>query len=242
MPADIRDLQAFYSSALGHVAGQQIRHRLRALWPDLRGQAVLGLGYTTPYLRLWREEAARTLALMPAGQGATRWPRGGPSLTCIAEEDALPLPDLSVDRVLMVHALEHAEHVRRAMREVWRVLKDEGRLIVVAPNRRGMWAHFEATPFGSGQPYSAGQLERLLADSMFQPVRRETAIYIPPWRLKLMMGMAQACERAGSMVFSRFAGIVLVEARKQVYGAVPGGALARAPAGRRVIVTVPDAG
>ena len=97
--------------------------------------------------------------------GAARWPAGSANLSCTAEEDALPFPDLLFDRVLLVHGLEAAENARRLLREVWRVLKDDGRLLVVAPNRRGMWAHVESTPFGHGQPYSPGQLGRLLAAS-----------------------------------------------------------------------------
>ena len=133
------------------------------LWPDLRGQSVLGVGFAAPYLRLWRPQAARCIAVTPAQMGATRWPLGEPCLSCTAEEDALPFPDMSFDRVLLVHGLEAAENARRLLRETWRVLKDDGRLLVVAPNRTGMWAYVEQTPFGHGQPYSFGQLGRLLA-------------------------------------------------------------------------------
>ena len=66
------------------------------LWPDLRGQSVLGIGFAAPYLRLWREQAARCIALTPAQMGAARWPVGSPNLSCTAEEDALPFPDLLV--------------------------------------------------------------------------------------------------------------------------------------------------
>ena len=54
------------------------------------------------------------------------------------------------------------------MREAWRVLADSGRLIVVVPNRRGIWARFEQrSPFGHGHPYSQGQIKRLMRDSLF---------------------------------------------------------------------------
>ena len=58
----------------------------------------------------------------------------------------------------MVHALEHAEDPRETLKEMWRVLAPNGRLVIVVPNRRGLWASFEHTPFGSGRPYSRGQL------------------------------------------------------------------------------------
>ena len=109
-----------------------------------------------------------------------RWPLGARNLSCTAEEDALPFADLTFDRILLVHGLEIAENARHLLREIWRVLKDDGRLLVVAPNRRGLWAYVEATPFGHGQPYSPGQVGRLLAASLFRVERRDTALYLPP--------------------------------------------------------------
>mgnify|MGYP006180922047 CR=1 FL=1 len=49
-------------------------------------------------------------AIMPAGQGAVNWPVGEPSATALVFDEELPLPDSSVDRVLMVHSLEFAEN------------------------------------------------------------------------------------------------------------------------------------
>jgi len=106
MYTDVVDLREFYGSSLGHVAQRMIRRRIRSLWPDLHGQAVLGLGYATPYLTPFREEAERVFAIMPARQGVTRWPAGGAGLVALSDETELPLPDMSVDRVLLVHGLE----------------------------------------------------------------------------------------------------------------------------------------
>lgn len=211
----------FYASARGAVTARLLRERLSRLWPDLSGQAVLGIGYVAPYLRLWREQASRCIAVTPAQIGMARWPAGAPNLTCTAEEDALPFPDLSFDRVLLVHGLEAAENGRRLLREVWRVLKDDGRLLVVAPNRRGVWAHVESTPFGQGQPYSPGQIGRLLAATMFHVERRDTALYLPPSNLRIVLRGARAWERTGRWIAPQFAGVTLTESVKDVYASVP---------------------
>ncbi|MFC7551494.1 methyltransferase domain-containing protein [Pseudoroseomonas wenyumeiae] len=98
------------------------------------------------------------LCAMPAELGPQySWPRGGPSLSTLVEETELPFPDFCFDDVLLVHGLETAENGRRLLREVWRVLKEDGRLLVVVPNRRGIWAHSDTTPFGQGRPYSPGR-------------------------------------------------------------------------------------
>src|SRR4026208_1406181 len=112
MWTDVLDLNEFYSSTLGQMTVRLLRARRGEVWPNVRGEAVLGLGYATPFLRPFREEAARTLAFMPAQQGATRWQREGRHRTALVDEMDLPLPDRSIDRVLLVHAVESTEQVR----------------------------------------------------------------------------------------------------------------------------------
>jgi SAM-dependent methyltransferase len=233
MVADAHLVAGFYATARGAVAARLVRDRLALIWPDLRGQCVLGIGFAAPYLRLWREQAARVLAATPEQVGTARWPAGGANLACTVQEDALPFPDLSFDRVLMVHGLEAAEHARRMLREVWRVLKDDGRLLVVAPNRAGMWAHLENTPFGHGHPYSAGQIDRLLSGCFFRVERHDTALFMPPSNLRLVLRSARPIERAGRRLAPRFAGVTITEAVKEAYAVMP---LAPARVRRRVVL------
>jgi SAM-dependent methyltransferase len=221
MATDVHDAAQFYASARGAVAAKLLRERLTLIWPSLAGQMVLGIGYAAPYLRLWREQASHCVAMTPAQVGVARWPVGAPNLSFTAEEDALPFRDLSFDRILLVHGLDAAENARRLLREAWRVLKDDGRLLVVAPNRTGMWAHVESTPFGHGQPYSPGQIGRLLAAAMFRVEQRDTALYVPPSSLRLMLRSARVWEEAGRRVAPQFAGVTISEAVKDMYAAIP---------------------
>ena len=214
---DVVDLRDFYETQLGAMARRMIRRGVRSMWPDVKGQRILGLGYATPYLRQFLNEAERTLAFMPASKGVLHWPSEGRGLTALIDEAELPLPDLSVDRVLLVHGLESSEYQRDMLREAWRVLTGEGRLLIVAPNRGGIWARLERTPLGWGQPYSAAQLSRLLRDNMFTPTRSRRALYIPPLRTRALLRSAPAWERIGSRWFPTFGGVVLVEAGKQLY-------------------------
>ena len=220
---------AFYDTPAGAVAAQIVRARLRLLWPAVTGQRVLGLGHTAPYLDAWRDDAYCCIAACPGEMGAA--PRRAAAL--LVEEDALPFADLSLDRVLLVHGLENAENARRMLREVWRVLRDDGRLMVVAPNRVGMWAHIESTPFGQGQPYSPGQITRLLASSLFRVEQRDTALYVPPTRLGMVLRSAPFIERVGRRVLPHLAGVTITEAVKDMYAGIP---LRRAKRRRMVLV------
>jgi SAM-dependent methyltransferase len=242
MGQEVHGLGQFYSTPAGGLTARLLRERLHALWPCLRGQTVLGLGYASPFLRLWREEAARCVALVPHHLPRWRWPRSAPSRTAVAEEEALPFPDLLFDRILLVHGLEHAESTRRLLREAWRVLRDDGRLLVVAPNRRGLWAHLERTPFGHGHPWSAGQLEALLRRQMFRMERRDAALFVPPFRSRLLLRGAWVWERAGRRAWpAGLAGVTLVEASKDCFAALPAGAAEAAALRRPRRVVVPEA-
>ena len=81
MWSDVVDLRDFYGSSLGQVAQRLIRRQLRRIWPDLAGMRVLGLGFATPFLRIFLAEAERVIAVMPASQGVLPWPAEGPGLT-----------------------------------------------------------------------------------------------------------------------------------------------------------------
>src|SRR3569832_1093071 len=103
---DVIDLRNFYAQRLGTVARRFVGRGIRARWPDARALRLLGIGYATPYLGLFREEAERCLAFMPAPQGVVRWPSSRAALTALVDDDRMPLADSAVDRVLLVHALE----------------------------------------------------------------------------------------------------------------------------------------
>jgi SAM-dependent methyltransferase len=236
MAADPPSAAGFYATRQGSVAARLLRQRLTRMWPSVAGMSVLGLGFAGPYLGPWRADAARCVALTPPALGPVRWPAGQANLSCAGEEDSLPFPDLAFDRVLLVHGLEAADHARKLLREVWRVLKDDGRLLVVAPNRRGIWAHVEATPFGQVQPYSPGQIGRLLAGSLFRVERRDTALFLPPLRWRAVLRSADLFEATGRWIAPTLAGVTISEAVKDVWSAMPLAATARGVALRRRLV------
>src|SRR3979490_2835501 len=153
MTIDVIDLRDFYSRRLGIVARQLINRGIRARWPDAEGQRVLGLGYPTPYLGLFREDSERCIAFMPAAQGVLKWPTARPALATLLDEFSMPLPDAAVDRILLVHALEMSDDPEGLLREVWRGRAPPGRMMAVIPERRGGWTRTDATPVGHGRPY-----------------------------------------------------------------------------------------
>lgn len=234
MHADIVDLREFYQTPLGRVAEQSIVMALSSLWARLPEERLVGLGYAVPYLDRFRKDTERTFAFMPAGQGAVNWPPGELSSTALVFDEELPLPDSSIDRFLLVHSLEFAENPRESLKEIWRVLAPGGRLIIVVPNRRGVWARMEHTPFGSGRPYSRSQLTSLLRESNFTPSASAEALFFPPSKLRFLLKLRHVFEQAGRRFWPVFSGVIVVEAQKRLYQGLP----VAARASRRVFVPV----
>ncbi|HWK85966.1 MAG TPA: methyltransferase domain-containing protein [Xanthobacteraceae bacterium] len=217
MLVDVVDLRSFYTQPVGVVTRRLLSQAIRERWPRVSGMTVAGLGYATPYLGLFNEEAERTLAFMPARQGVIRWPATDPCRSALVEETQLPLPDASMDRVLAVHALELTYYAPDLLREIWRILAANGRLLIIVPNRRGIWARSDATPFGQGRPFSRRQLAELLREALFTPVGWSEALWIPPVTRVPFLRSTIVWERVGRSLSLPFAGVQIVEATKQVF-------------------------
>ena len=234
MQIDIVDLRQFYASALGEAVERSITSALTPLWDRLSSERLLGIGHTAPWLDRFAPDAERAMSFQPPRQGAAHWPAGKPSATALVFDEDLPLPDASIDRVLMVHALEHCEDADETLSELWRVLTPGGRRVIVVPNRRGVWARFDHTPFGAGRPYSSGQVTRLLRANMFTPLAMSEALGFPPRTGRWWARTAPAFERVTRRLMPAFAGAIVVSATKQLYQGLP----VRQRQSRRVFVPV----
>jgi SAM-dependent methyltransferase len=214
---DVIEMRDFYLTPLGYVVRRMIRRRIREFWPSVKGQNMMALGYPTPFLGYYREEAKRLIALMPSEQGALSWSRKTPNIVALTEATQLPLANKSVDLALVVHALEFCAHPQDMIAEVWRVLADGGRLILVVPNRAGVWARIETTPFGQGHPYSLSQVNQFLRENTFTPLRSEHALYIPPSQSRVSLSIAGPWENIGHKWYRNLSGVLIIEASKQIY-------------------------
>jgi SAM-dependent methyltransferase len=223
MYLDVVHLRAFYDLPLGRLLRSLIGAPVRKMWPDLKGQSLLGIGYAGPFMRPYLDSAERAIAAMPAPQGAVPWPRERDSACVLVEETDLPFPDAYFDRVMLVHALEHCSDPAAVLREAWRVLAPGGRLIAIVPNRRGLWAQSELSPYGYGRPYSGGQLKDLLKSCQFNVLGDTEAVFMPPSRARTVLRAARTWESIGRRIWPVFGGILVTEAEKVVFQSLPSG-------------------
>jgi SAM-dependent methyltransferase len=217
MHADVVDLREFYQSPLGRTVERLLRARLSLIWPQIRGEDVLALGYGVPLMPPLLEAGAVPFALMPAAQGVAYWPREGANLAALVDAQNLPIADNAVDRIVLMHALEGAADPQAVLYELWRVLKPSGRLLMILPNRRGLWAHSDRTPFGTGRPFSAFQIRDALRDHGFLVEQVGRALHFPPTSNRFVLRMADTLEKYGELLCPGFGGLLLIEASKQLY-------------------------
>lgn len=229
MHLDVINLRGFYyRTALGRAVQQAIRSQVAAMWSKTDGMTVAGYGFAAPMLRPFLEKSRRVLCLMPAGQGVMHWPQGEPNCSALVPEFEWPIATGHIDRLIVLHGLETSDHPSDLLHEIHRVLAPGGRVIFVVPNRTGMWARSDATPFGYGRPYSLMQLETQLKQHEFYIERHRTALYTPPKHSKLRLKLLSWMERMRPKFNLPIAsGVLLVEASKQVFAPTRPGLAAR---------------
>jgi SAM-dependent methyltransferase len=258
MFTDIIELREFYQSPRGRAAAAllaPVTERLLARHQaagSVHGAVHVAYGYAPPSLFA----TPPTAMLMPAAQGVCSWPDtslGGrlrepqsvpecqnTNRAVLVEESAWPLPADNCDSVVLMHALESCTSPAHVLAEAWRVLKSSGRLIIITPNRRGLWARAEGTPFGRGQPFTALQLRMLLRQTQFVAEQWERAVFIPPVKSSASLASANVWERLGRVLAPNFGGVLVMAAAKQLY-APSSSSGNRAPAHATRLVMAPSA-
>lgn len=217
------DLKEYYATPQGQGVFRLLLRRFAAWWPDaeLSGEIMIGAGFVAPYLEA-SAMPRQKFALLPGQMGAMNWPAGGPQRCALADRGVWPLASASVDYILMVHELEYAEDPSVVLDEAWRALKPEGRLILVVPNRTGLWARAEKTPFGHGRPFTSTQLHELLRDHNFSLERSSGALLAPPFRNVTLTNKVAPFMEKLTPVCSALCGVIVAEASKRLYSPIRG--------------------
>lgn len=217
MHLDVMDLRNFYyRSALGRGAQKVIRDELLRMWPDAKGQTVVGFGFAVPLMRPFLGQARRVIGLMPGPQGVMPWPAAQPNVSVLCEDTLWPIETGQVDKLVLMHGLETSENPTALLDECWRVLGPGGKAVFVVPNRAGLWSRSDQTPFGYGRPYSQGQLEAQLRRHDFVVEGATSALYQPPSSRSFWRKSAGFIENFGRHIPVLAAGgVLMIEASKQ---------------------------
>lgn len=219
MSIDIKNLVDFYNSPLGKESSYSINKDLDKIWTKIDNERILGLGYPIPYISNYLDKAERVLVLMPSFQGIYKWPTDKLSLTVLIDEKRIPLPDQSIDKILVVHMIEHLNSLKEFLRETWRILVPQGKVIIIVPNKTSLWAQLDNNPFGQGSYfYSLKQLKKILIDSFFIPkVEKYSLCHLPIPIHYVINKSIFPSRKISELFFYKISGIIIIEVMKQTY-------------------------
>lgn len=218
---------AFYQTHAGQTCAALLRERLQWFWPDLRGQRVLGLGYAGPYLGAWQGRGALSISARTPEHGLGRAAGHalrqsiGPVRECVVDQYALPFEDETFDRVVLVHACTDAAQMVPLLRAAGRVLKDDGRLLLILPNALAGRLRQRGTPFAQDVACSRTALRTMLGHAMLLPERRDEALFLPARHACASMRRGRRLDIAGKVLLPGLGSLMLVEAVKDVFSATP---------------------
>ena len=215
------ELNEFYAnSQLGGIAKTTLEAVLKRLWPSFTGMFVVGFGFAHPLLERPQRDSLRVVNLSTDANDPVRWPDESLNSSVVAEERQWPLAAGIADRILILHGLEFSSDPDMLLEECRRVLADGGRTAIIVPNRVGMWARSDASPFGLGSPYSSGRLVRLLNKHRLVIKNMTPALFTPPSHRKFWLKSAPTLERLASGLpapFGLTGGVLVAEAEKVAF-------------------------
>jgi SAM-dependent methyltransferase len=179
MPIDVRFLRDFYGTPLGHRAAGDFLRVLSAMAPPPGGK-MLCVGYGLPLFSFVNDQKTQIFWSMPARQGIMPWPSEHPARAVLLEESRLPFAHETFDTIVLIHSLEFTRDPEDFLNEILRVATRAASILLIVPNRLGLWAHMDQTPFGYGHPYSLFQLTDALRACSLKIVAKKAALSFFP--------------------------------------------------------------
>lgn len=158
-----------------------------------------------------------------------RWLAGvDPACHVQCDFDALPFDSASLDLVLLPHSLELAPDAHALLREVERVLRPEGRLIVFGLNPASLWGLRQnlGRLKRRGEPYlprdgdfiGYWRLRDWLKLLSFEVEAARFGVYRPPLRTEAWLDRWAWAEGVGSRWWPVLGAVYFIQAVKRVHG------------------------
>ncbi|MCH2037027.1 MAG: methyltransferase domain-containing protein [Rickettsiales bacterium] len=214
------ELRNFYNTTLGEEVRKYLLSHVNKLWDIPKNENVLGVGYTVPILEYYQSQShsSNYISMTTPEMGIAHFPDGEETASILGEEDELPFPKESINRIIFLHSLEYSDYAEHMIHEAFRVLVPGGRIIMIIPHRGGVWSRFETNPFSYGHPFNVRQIRRLMRKSNFVTTALESTLFFPPFDSSMILRTSRIWECMGSLVLRTLGGGVLIlEAEKQLY-------------------------
>lgn len=140
----------------------------------------------------------------------------------LADIRNLPFPSDSFDLVLLVLGLEFVTAPEQAIKEMLRVLKPDGRLVIGILNKYSAWtlvrwikSLFRESIWRKASFLSVRQLRGLLSQKGCDSAEVLRSIYFPPANWKSILRNAEAIEAIGHRFFPKLSAFVAIKCTKE---------------------------
>ena len=206
-------LHDWFQTPLGTYLLQRERAWLDNVTPDIFGFHAIQLGLPTFDL-LHESRIAHRVTVSPEIAAQPNHVQ--------AQFHELPFDTQSIDLCVMPHVLEFSENPHEVLREVDRVLRPEGRVLVLGFNpwslfgTRKLWAA-KGYPW-QGQFVSLVRIKDWLQLLGLEPASGRLACYIPPCETEKWQRRFRFMEPTGDRWWGVAGGVYMLEAVKRVHG------------------------
>ena len=139
------------------------------------------------------------------------------------EAEELPFETGSIDLVLLPHILEFSAHPHQILREVERVLRPEGSVIISGFNPLSLWGMRRALGQKGEYPWcgkfiSLLRMKDWLALLGFEVEAGHFCCYVPPFAGSALMKRSRIIETTGDQWWAVVGGVYFLQAKKRVPG------------------------
>lgn len=215
MTCSVKELSDFYKTPLGEVVHVYINDIIKKFIPDTtKNQFILGLGYVTPYLTKKLIQNNTILSFTFDKMGGITWPNIACSQTAIVHDHHLPITNKVIDRLIIVHGLEYCQNSEQLFKEINRIIAPDGEILIIFPNKAGIWSHTSNTPFAYGEHYTMSQLITALSKSGLTIISKERFLYFPPTQSLYTQAFFAPVEMMGAYFIPFFSGLNAITAKK----------------------------
>ncbi len=209
-------LQDWFHAPLGQYLLARERAWLDEVVPDIFGYHAIQLGL--PQFDLLRESRIVHRLIVSPNLSASE----SPASNVLAQFAELPFDEQSIDLCVLPHVLEFADNPHEILREVDRVMRPEGRILIIGFNPwslfgvRRTWSS-KGYPW-QGQFVSLVRMKDWLQLLGFEPSSGKLACYIPPCETPMWQARWDFLETPGERWWGVTGGVYMLEAIKRVQG------------------------
>lgn len=215
---ELETLQRWLGTPLGDSLLQQETRVVEEAFDGIFGEQCLQLGYwgdPKAFLRLARTQRCALVSEFPRIDG----------VSAIGQLHRLPVQADSIDAVILPHTLDYSDRPHAILREVHRVLRPNGQLIVLGFRPGGLWGLRRLVP-GAGLPPGELHLvsERRLRDWLKLLDMRIHGMtgYFFRWPLPGLKGKASVqWERRGRRWWPELSACYMLSAQKRISTLTP---------------------